>query len=61
MGFLEKIMVIVILGCILCMFGFVALFTYPPKTEKKPMTMDECLQTIGNYELCENKMRGNNG
>jgi hypothetical protein len=25
------------------------------------MTMDECLQTIGNYELCENKMRGNNG
>jgi hypothetical protein len=36
------------------------LFTCPPKTEKKPMTMDECLQTIGNYELCENKMRGNN-
>ena len=54
-------MAIGLLGCILCMFGFVALFTYPPKTEKKPMTMDECLQTIGNYELCENKMRGNNG
>ena len=56
----EKAMAIGLLGCILCMFGFVALFTYPPKTKKKPMTMDECLQTIGNYELCENKMRGNN-
>ena len=37
----EKAMIIGLLGCILCMFGFVALFTYPPKTEKKPMTMDE--------------------
>ena len=30
----EKAMAIGLLGCILCMFGFVALFTYPPKLKR---------------------------
>ena len=45
-------------GCILIIFGFILLITIPDK-QPKGMTMNDCLEAVGDYKLCERKL--NNG
>lgn len=42
-------------GCILVIIGFLIMFTTPQK-EPKQMTIYECLETMGDYSLCERKI-----
>lgn len=46
---------IALAGCILVIIGFVGLFTRP-YNEPKQMTIYECLETMGDYSLCERKI-----
>ena len=42
-------------GCILIIFGFILLITTPSK-QPKGMTMNDCLEAVGDYKLCERKL-----
>ena len=42
-------------GCILIIFGFILLITIPDK-QPKGMTMNDCLEAVGDYKLCERKL-----
>lgn len=52
---LTLILELALIGCILVILGFVGLFTTPQK-EPKQMTIYECLETTGDYSLCERKI-----
>ena len=42
-------------GCILIIFGFILLITIPDK-QPKGMSMNDCLEAVGDYKLCERKL-----
>lgn len=42
-------------GCILIIFSFILLITTPSK-QPKGMSMNDCLEAVGDYNLCERKL-----
>ena len=48
-------MILALIGCVLVIMGLIGLFLAPQK-EPKSMTIYECLETMGDYTLCERKI-----
>lgn len=52
---LINVMILALIGCVLVIMGLIGLFLAPQK-EPKSMTIYECLETMGDYTLCERKI-----